>query len=739
MPSHELPLVSVITPFYNTGREFFETAASIAAQTLQNFEVLIVNDATTLAESQLFLQEGIAFLRNSGVAVRLIQNEQNKGLSATRNIGGKHAAGEMLFFLDSDDLIEPTCLEKSYWKLKTSPALAFVGAWTRGFGAQNYIWTKGFDAGPLFLKENLTSPLVLVRKSVFTDVCEKLGGFDETMRDGLEDWDFWLKCASLGHWGTTIPEVLNAYRRRDNHADRWAAFSEKGRKKFLEIIPTKYPNLNERNGEGFPKPARRQHSPNSPVCMDIPAPGGIWRPESGVHTNEPPMPRRSRNLLFIVPHFQMGGADKWNLDSLKLLVKNEGWAVTLVATNSAKNEWLGEFQNITKDIHILENFLTLPDYPRYLRYLIQARQPEIVLVSNSQLAYLLLPALRAYFPEIPFVDYVHMEEVEYRSGGYAMDSVRHIHSLAMTGVASAHLRGWMSARGKNPEKTSIVPINVDTQFWRRDAVRGGVEKAKLGIPERQSVILYACRFELQKQPDVFCQTVEAFFKKGGNATFLIAGGGSKIKLIQQLEKRHPKSVRFLGSQTPVEIRELLNFCDIAFLPSEMEGISLLFYEAMAMGVVPVGADVGGQTELVTPECGILLQRNPLHESKAVEAERYADCLLDLIAAPEKMTRMKEAARRRVEAHFSLEKMLQNMLALFGRAKHENARLPRIPVELAEDLAADAVENFRLFLLAEASWCSQATLTMNEQFRNSFISPKFSRTKRNILRFLMRRL
>ena len=49
-----------------------------------------------------------------------------------------------------------------------------------------------------------------------------MGGYATDIRAGMEDWDFWLRCAEQDHWGTTIPEFFDWYRRRETHGDRWA-------------------------------------------------------------------------------------------------------------------------------------------------------------------------------------------------------------------------------------------------------------------------------------------------------------------------------------------------------------------------------------------------------------------------------------------------------------------------------------------------------------------------------------
>ena len=96
--------------------------------------------------------------------------------------------------------------------------------------------------------------------------------------------------------------------------------------------------------------------------------------------------------------------------------------------------------------------------------------------------------------------------------------------------------------------------------------------------------------------------------------------------------------------------------DLFFLPSEWEGVAVSIYEAMACGVAVVGADVGGQRELVTPECGVLIAKgNAQHEVDA-----YARVLAELLANPSELKKMGAAGRARVSAGFQLDEMGQNM-------------------------------------------------------------------------------
>jgi hypothetical protein len=141
------------------------------------------------------------------------------------------------------------------------------------------------------------------------------------------------------------------------------------------------------------------------------------------------------------------------------------------------------------------------------------------------------------------------------------------------------------------------------------------------------------------------------------------------------------------------MRELLAASDVLFLPSEMEGVSMAIYEAMATGVVPLAANVGGQAELVTPECGVLVARGP------DERADYERALLRLLNNPASLRRMAAAARARVERHFPLHEMGERMAALLREAHAAHASSPPAPPTPAEALesARDAIAAARLDL------------------------------------------
>lgn len=705
----EPPAVSVVTPFYNTGPVFHETARCVLGQSLQNFEWVIVNDGSTDPESLRVLGE----YRAGALApewqgrVRVIDHRVNHGLPAARNTGFRAARAELVYQIDSDDLIEPTTLEKSAWYLASYPRAAFVGSWSVGFGAKRYLWTKGFHDGPAFLDNNLVTATSMIRRSTH----DAIGGCDETIRGGMEDWDYWVRAASCGLWGGTIPEYLDWYRRRDNQHDDWENLGDETRREaFRARLRAMYPALFEPGG--FPR-----LDPHWPVPFEtVPADAPILNP---LRKDRP-------RILMIVPWLRMGGADRFNLDLARLLT-DEGWGVTIAATGRG-HPWLPRFAAITPDVFCMDHFLRQADQPRFLRALIDSRRPDVVMITNSSAGYMFLPFLRAHCPGPVYVDFAHMEEPHWRNGGHPRSGAAMREQLDLNIVSSEHLKSWMVARGAEPARVSVCYTNADTSVHRPDPAARAQVRASLGIGPGECVILYAARFCPQKQPDVFAESVARLRRLAQRHpdrpafTVLAAGDGedrealrSRLARLGLLRGDRPGAggpVVMLGEVAPDRVPALLAASDIFFLPSQWEGIALAVYEAMATGLAVVGAAVGGQRELVTPETGVLLERVLTEDGRtdvAAEAERYAGALLDLMTDGPRRVAMGAAARRRIESRFELADMGGRMLELFREARRLAEVSPRValPESLAVETAVQAVELLRLEDLTDHLWSVRA--------------------------------
>jgi glycosyltransferase involved in cell wall biosynthesis len=196
--------VSVIIPCYNLGQYIDEAVDSVLAQTYQDFEILIVNDGSTDPATNARLG---AYVRPR---TRVFAIPENRGLPGARNLAIAHAQGRYLCALDADDRLDPRYFERAVPILDRRPELTFLSTWLRTFGDEEWEWTPRQCDLPTLLAECTVNGPSLVRRSAVVAV----GGYDEGMREGNEDWDLWLRLVEQGHVGVILPEVLFYYRRR---------------------------------------------------------------------------------------------------------------------------------------------------------------------------------------------------------------------------------------------------------------------------------------------------------------------------------------------------------------------------------------------------------------------------------------------------------------------------------------------------------------------------------------------
>jgi glycosyltransferase involved in cell wall biosynthesis len=376
--------------------------------------------------------------------------------------------------------------------------------------------------------------------------------------------------------------------------------------------------------------------------------------------------------------------------------------LTVVATSRGAHPWRHRHEAETPDVFTLDTFLKLSDYPRFLDYLIESRGIDTVLVTHSQMGYQLLPYLRARHPRLRVLDYIHIEEEQWKSGGYPRFAINYRNFLDVTVASSEHLRQWVVERGGEASKVRVVTTNIDPCEWVRESYDVEALRVKYGVRADVPVIAFVGRICAQKQPRVLAEVLLELHRRGLAFQALVAGDGEDGAMLREFVAVHGLTeVTLLGSRSNHEVREILAVSDIFFLPSQMEGISLALYEAMAMGLVVVGADVGGQAELVNGETGVLVQRGPR------ETEEYAQALAALLEDDARRREMVAAARRRVAEHFTLDEMGDRMAEILDGLPREPFDAGRALEESSVTLATEIVEQRRLELLADELWAGRA--------------------------------
>lgn len=200
-------LVSIIVPCYKQTHYLNEALQSVLEQTYVNWECIIVNDgspddAEIVAKQWLEKDSRFYYL-----------HKENGGLPSARNAGIKASKGIFILPLDADDILHPDYLKKTVAILETNDALAIVSCYSNFFlkNQQNVIHELkpyGTDYRDLMFENKL------IATSLFRKKCwEEVGGYDETMNKGFEDWEFWLNVTKRGWKFQFIEEFLFYYRK----------------------------------------------------------------------------------------------------------------------------------------------------------------------------------------------------------------------------------------------------------------------------------------------------------------------------------------------------------------------------------------------------------------------------------------------------------------------------------------------------------------------------------------------
>ncbi len=624
-----VPAVAIITPYYNTGVLFEETVAAVRRQTLQHWEWVIVNDGSTDSAALRVLDP----LRGGDARIHVI-DQPNRGLPAARNAGVAATSAPLLFFLDSDDLIAPTALEKLAWLLHSDERPAFATSWSTVFGAEELRWPRGFGTRDHFLFENMATPMVMIRRAVF----EAVGGFDEARTRGLEDYELWLRCAAQGFWGRDIAEFLVHQRRK--HPQQYPGYTWAVRDDprhyaaFRREMRQRYPALFR---DGLPQLPPHDDRPFAPIGLQPP------------FTNPLALPGR-RRLLLLMARLDMGGVSTFALALLQQLAAR-GYHCTVCATMPGSHPLLAEFEQYA-DVFVPEHFLRRADIPCFLSYLIESRRADAVLISNSVLGYRLLPWLRARHPRVALLDYTHMRDPDCANQGNPGFSAEYALLLDRQLASSAELRDWIVEHGAPPEQCAVVYTSADVARWRPDPAARARVRAELAIGVGERVLLHAARITAQKQPQVLARVLLQLARAGLPFRCVVAGDGPDLPWLRAFVRDHGlrERVLLLGAVEASRVRDLMAAADILFLPSAYEGLALVLFEAMSCGVVPVTVDSGGQRELVTPDSGVLVKPDQHQE------QRYVAALEWLLRASRQLAAMQAAARRRIAEQFSIEQM-----------------------------------------------------------------------------------
>lgn len=198
------PEISVIVPVYNSGNYISEAIESILNQSFQNFELLLVNDASTDNSKNKILE-----YKDNRIV--LIDNPGNKGVAFSRNEGLKIAVGKYVAFLDADDIALPNRFEVQYNFMEQHPETGACGTYAEYFGERTGIWKYPISHEEIKCRLMWGSSIVIssamVRRNILV---ENTILFDEYFPP-TEDYKMWVDIGQVSFL-QNLPNVLIKYR-----------------------------------------------------------------------------------------------------------------------------------------------------------------------------------------------------------------------------------------------------------------------------------------------------------------------------------------------------------------------------------------------------------------------------------------------------------------------------------------------------------------------------------------------
>lgn len=205
-------LVSIIVPCYNQANYLEECFQSVLNQTYINWECIMVNDGSSDNTEEICEQ----WCKNDSRFIYIGQN--NEGVSKARNTGIENCKGNYILPLDGDDKISENYVELCLKNLQQNPDTKIVYGPIFRFGAENAKWEIPSYKFENFIFGNCIHCSGMFRKNEWV----LNNGYDENMKFGIEDWEFWLNMLKRGGNVTCIKEITFFY--RSKHQSRNTTF-----------------------------------------------------------------------------------------------------------------------------------------------------------------------------------------------------------------------------------------------------------------------------------------------------------------------------------------------------------------------------------------------------------------------------------------------------------------------------------------------------------------------------------
>lgn len=623
--------VSVIT--YYEGKGYInQTYRSLANQTFSHWEWIIVTKN---------IDEDLKKLSKLDKRIKIITIDEER-IAKAQYIAAEQAKSELILLLSEEDLIDKTMLECGYFTMLTNPE----GVWTYSrmvnFGNSNNLYNKKLAIYEMANK-NIISKCAFIRKDKFLELREYMALPQEVH----EDWYMWLYFLSKKY--VPIKMDFYGYWHRKTSKEKALLIEESSEKSKIakEYIDKLRDEIKiDTNTIEFDKVYQIDYK-------DIPQKIEISKKDI-FQENE------KKRILFIVPWFVVGGADIFTLNLIKGL-RNNGYEISVVTTKKCDYILRQKVEQFVDEYFDLTTFLKEKDWASFIYHIIKSRKIQCVFITNTFFGYYVLPWLKYYFKEIPFVDYIHAENWTLRNGGFPKDSNSVAGYLDTTFTCTKHLKEMMyTIMNRNVKNIKPVYIGTDVDFYNRDIEFEGEKELKEKYKNKK-VILLVGRMVHYKRPLFALKVLQELLKQRDDIRLAIVGDGIALDDVRESVKANnlEEYVDIYGMQE--DVRRFYKVADVTLVCSLREGLTLTTYESLSMGVPVVSSDIGGQKELIQEDCGYLIRPYQLPEEQfdfnysEEEIDEFSQAILKILNNDKEEYIQK--CREKIVNNFSIDKMI----------------------------------------------------------------------------------
>jgi len=232
------PLISIIIPCFNDDKFIEQAVDSVLSQTYSNIEVIIVDDGSNIETKQV--------LEKLKLRITKLITQENCGQSTARNVGINQAKGNYIMVLDSDDYFDSTFCKKAINVFLNNKDVKIITSLVNRVVDNKIIDVfkpSGGDIKKFILNNEATGSCMFLKVDF-----DKVNGYDESMKQGFEDWDFYIRLLKSGGEASIIQEPLFYYRLR---SDSTTSRANKMKYDLLKLIYLKHKDLYKENFEVF--------------------------------------------------------------------------------------------------------------------------------------------------------------------------------------------------------------------------------------------------------------------------------------------------------------------------------------------------------------------------------------------------------------------------------------------------------------------------------------------------------